>query len=110
MPETKVAHNVVSYNAVLDAVHGRAQAADLFRKARKSGHFTDLCKKGPTYLDLHDMSAGAAWTAVEWWFAEVLPTVFQQSKPRTCVIITGWGKSRELWQRSDNQSFIMAKL
>ncbi|OLP85583.1 Pentatricopeptide repeat-containing protein, chloroplastic, partial [Symbiodinium microadriaticum] len=112
MRKAKVEATVISYNAVLEAACSKAcgQAEDVFLQARQSGLYDNLCNEEPTLLDLHYMSAGAGWMAVRWWLLEVLPQQLSSKKHSRCIIITGWGKSRPIWVKSDVQAFVLDKL
>ena len=60
-------------------------------------------------LDLHGLSEGAAFLAVRWWLAEVRSKQLRSSTflPDRLTIITGWGKSRRVWQDSDVKSAVL---
>ena len=112
MGKARVNATFSSYNAVLEAASSEApgQGYELFLQARMSGLYGHLLKKGPAVLDVHDMSTGAGWIAVRWWLLEVLPPLLSSKQPRCCIIITGWGKSRAIWQKSDVQTGIQDNL
>ena len=49
-------------------------------------------------LDLHGHSEGAAETATRWWLEEQAPSMKEN---KLLIIVTGWGKNRQMWQTSD---------
>lgn len=108
MTDDQVSPNLVSYNALFDCLHETDVGPILFRQARPL--YTGLLRKGITTLDLHDMSAGAAWLAVRWWFSDILPHYIHPTARQSGDIITGWGKSRPIWSNSDINAFVSAKL
>eukprot|EP00746_Dinoflagellata_sp_MGD_P044129 gnl/MRDRNA2_/MRDRNA2_20772_c0_seq1.p1 gnl/MRDRNA2_/MRDRNA2_20772_c0~~gnl/MRDRNA2_/MRDRNA2_20772_c0_seq1.p1 ORF type:complete len:138 (-),score=30.65 gnl/MRDRNA2_/MRDRNA2_20772_c0_seq1:24-437(-) len=96
--ENDLQPNIVSYNAVLDAVHGRIEGKQIFQRALDAGVYPGLLAKGQNVLDLHDLSPGAARLAIDWWTTCVIPCLLQ-SKERIMKLemITGWGRSRKAW-------------
>ena len=47
---------------------------------------------------VHDHSEGAAETATRWWLEEQVPSMKEN---KLLIIVTGWGKNRQMWQTSD---------
>ena len=64
-------------------------------------------------LDLHELSEGAAETAVRWWLEERVPdrvTSASDAAPTRLELITGWGKSRSVFQNGDVRARVEAVL
>ena len=64
-------------------------------------------------LDVHDLSEGAAETAVRWWLEEGVRdrvAAAPDEAPERLELITGWGKSREVAQVTDVRARIEAVL
>ena len=110
MSKAKLDPTVTSYNSVLDCIFDKSHGEVLFAQALSLGLYDSRHKKGSGLLDLHDMSPGAAWMAVCCWLLEELPPLLSRTGPRSCTIITGFGKSRPMWREADNQAFIMNML
>ncbi|CAE6951880.1 unnamed protein product [Symbiodinium natans] len=110
LPRAQLTPDDVSYNAVLDSLHDKRLGPTLFEEAVEAGIYGNLCAEGPGCLDLHELSPGAAQSAVRWWLTRVLPPVLSQHKRLRCVIITGWGKSRPAWSTSDVQASVLSWL
>ena len=52
-------------------------------------------------IDLHGLSEGTARVVLCHWLSTAVPTKLEQDKELTCLIVTGYGKSRNQWQTSD---------
>ena len=107
--------DLVVFNAILDAVctSQPARARELWKLGCSRGHFTDFEEWGTTAcLDLHDLSEGAAETAVLWWLEEGVPARLAagSATPQRLELITGWGKSRAAHQSGDVRGRIEALL
>ena len=100
------AENVITYNEVLKGTYSRPHGFMVYCQARDKGIYGNLCSKGPTSLDVHGMSRGAAEMAVKCWLLETLPAQLSSKKPKTCTIITGWGKSRPSWKWDSDPCFL----
>ena len=108
--------DVVSFNAILDALSsqlGRARALWKLGCARGCYRGYEQWGSAPA-LDLHDLSEGAAETAVRWWLEEGVPDRIAAAAlgaaPKRLELITGWGKSREVAQVADVRARIEAVL
>ena len=92
-----------TFNAVLDAVctPQRAKARALWLQGVELGHYAkfETQERGVPKLDLHDLSEGAAETAVRWWLEERVPAM--STPPKRLIIVTGWGKSRSALATGD---------
>merc|ERR1711879_360921 len=98
MAERRIEQDLVSFNAVLDAAGKQPPGGELFHTALMAGVYPGLCRKGPGVLDLHDLSAGAAIHAVNWWL-KASSTV--NANASQLVIIVGQPSSRKhTWQHS----------
>ena len=76
MEEAKIAHDVVSYNAVLDAVATNIPLGrKLFEEGVQKGYYARVSRLGTQWfeLDLHFLSLGGGEIALGWWFGELLP-------------------------------------
>ncbi|CAE7247334.1 unnamed protein product [Symbiodinium natans] len=101
-----LAPDTISYNAVLEAA-GDADGEALFLSALPSA-YPRLLAKGREYLDLHDLSAGAAKFAVRWWLGHV--GYWSGRHPSGLEIITGRGSTRKAWSTSDLKGSVEALL
>ena len=62
---------------------------------------------------MHDLSEGAAETAVRWWLEERVPLLrasTNDGEPERLEIITGWGKSRAVTARGDVRARVRSVL
>ena len=104
----------VSYNSLLDAVQGKPFAIGLFQKALRHGIFPKVAAARWNRIDLHDLSEGAAQLAVWWWlYVLVLPELSSSLHSGAlcrCEVVTGYGKSRMDWHRSDIRAATMSLL
>ena len=78
-----------------------SHARVLYLEAINKGVFNTQNEKrenGMPKLDLHDHSEGAAETATRWWLEEQVPSMKEN---KLLIIVTGWGKNRQMWQTSD---------
>ena len=104
--------NLVTFNAILDAVSADVpRALALWKLGLTSGHYPSIkasTEKGSPKLDLHDLSEGAAVTAVRWWLEERMPSA--AAAPRELTIVTGWGKSRPSHKDGDVRGRVEAVL
>ena len=86
----------------------RAVFLVLFQQALEDQAWQAMLCRGGTQLDLYDHSCGSATLPVPWWLAEIVPETAAMGKSLTSLqIITGWGKSRELWQTSDVRASVL---
>lgn len=107
--------DVVSFNAILDALSSQlGRARELWKLGCSRGCYCGFERWGSVpALDLHDLSEGAAETAVRWWLEEGVPgraAVALGAAPKRLELITGWGKSREVAQVADVRARIEAVL
>ena len=107
---SQVDTSMCCFNAILDAL-GRAQPArarQLWKLGCARGCYhsferwsssSGLCLQ----LDLHDLSEGAAETAVRWWLEERVRDRerLHLPLPERLELITGWGKSRGATDKGD---------
>ncbi|CAE7412296.1 unnamed protein product [Symbiodinium natans] len=107
MPEAHTTPSVVSFNALLDALQDRPMGRAMFLRAREAGLYSCLCIDSPFTLDLHELSYGPTVHAVAWWFMEVLEPILSPTETQTCIIITGWGKTRPSWSATNLQAFVL---
>ena len=93
-----VVPNMGIFNAVLDAVcvPQPAEARALWLRGVDRGVYADFegWERGTPKLDLHGFSEGAAETTVRWWLEG-------HAHHLQKIIVTGWGKHRQVWQRGD---------
>ena len=106
--------SVVTYNALLDATGSvdRPRSRKLYLEAVRRGLYADPMATD-YQLDLHDHSEGAAETAVRWWLEDPIPERLKDSDgatPKQLTIVTGWGKTREVYQTTDVRARVMAVL
>ena len=105
----------VSFNAILDAVCAEpARARELWKLGCSRGVFQGFERwRAVPELDLHDLSQGAAETAVRWWLEEGVPSRVAAAPavvPTRLELITGYGKSRAVHQESDVRARVKALL
>lgn len=101
METVGVIHDVVSFNAVLDAVSSQVQLGRrLFELGIEKGFYARVSRLGTQWLelDLHFLSLGGGEIALGWWFEECLvPYLVNTSKLAAVTsidIVTGYGKTR----------------
>jgi pentatricopeptide repeat protein len=101
MDTVGVERDVVSFNAVLDAVSPQVQLGRrLFELGIEKGFYARVSRLGEQWLelDLHFLSLGGGEIALGWWFEECLvPYLVNTSKlaaVKSIDIVTGYGKTR----------------
>jgi pentatricopeptide repeat protein len=101
MEKARVGRDVVTYNAVLDAVSSEIQLGrTLFKEGVEKGFYARVSRLGSQWLelDLHFLSLGGGEIALGWWFEECLvPYLMNTSKleaMQSISIVTGYGKTR----------------
>ena len=101
MEKVGVSRDVVSFNAVLDAVSSQVQLGRrLFELGIEKGFYARVSRLGTQWLelDLHFLSLGGGEIALGWWFEECLvPYLMNTSKlaaVKSIDIVTGYGKTR----------------
>jgi pentatricopeptide repeat protein len=104
-----VKKDVVTYNAVLDAVSSQITLGRrLFEEGIEKGFYAQVSRVGKHWLelDLHFLSLGGGEIALGWWFEECLvPFLMDTSKldsVQTITIVTGYGKTRTRGRRQNN--------
>lgn len=104
-----VKKDVVTYNAVLDAVSSQITLGrHLFEEGIEKGFYAQVSRVGKHWLelDLHFLSLGGGEIALGWWFEECLvPFLMDTSKldtVQTITIVTGYGKTRTRGRRQFN--------
>jgi pentatricopeptide repeat protein len=104
-----VKKDVVTYNAVLDAVSSQITLGRrLFEEGIEKGFYAQVSRVGKHWLelDLHFLSLGGGEIALGWWFEECLvPFLMDTSKldsVQTITIVTGYGKTRTRGRRQFN--------
>ena len=93
--------NIITYNAILDAVCASdpVKARELYLHGRNLyGNVHSIENSNPK-LDLHNHSEGAGETAVRWWLEQQAPAMTCESEQ--LIIVTGWGKSRSAIKNGD---------
>lgn len=105
MPRSTVKPNRVTLCALLDSPGISAQnlGGQIFQHGllpilRESAAFRDL------RLDLHEHSEGSARLTLQWWLSTTVAKRLEVSHKLVCIVITGYGKSREAWRTSDIQA------
>lgn len=101
MEKVGVVRDVVSFNAVLDAVCSEVKLGRrLFELGIEKGFYARVSRLGTQWLelDLHFLSLGGGEIALGWWFEECLvPYLVNTSKleaVKSIDIVTGYGKTR----------------
>jgi hypothetical protein len=102
MERDGVKRDVVTHNAVLDAVRTNVPLArDIFHEGVKIGFYAKVSRLGEHWLelDLHFLSIGGGEIAMCWWFEECLVPYLCNStkleKVKAINIVTGYGKTRK---------------
>ena len=103
MPAAKLLPNIVTYNALLDCTEigsskslgGHIFQHGLLKILQGSSVFHDL------EVDLHDQSEGAARLTLQWWLSTTVAKHLEVSDRLDCIVVTGYGKSRQAWGTSD---------
>lgn len=103
--------DVVTYNAVLDAVCSQVDLAEqIFHEGVGRGFYAKVSRLGTQWLelDLHFLSLGGGETALRWWFEKCLVPYLGNSKELASVksidIVTGYGKTRARGARKGDDS------
>ena len=104
MPAAKLLPNIVTYNALLDCTEiGSSQSL--------GGHIFQhgLLKTGSSVfqdlkVDLHDHSEGAARLTLRWWLSTTVAKRLECSDRLDCIVVSGYGKSRQAWDRTNVQA------
>merc|ERR1719356_2293499 len=111
MDQAGVKRDVVTYNAVLDAVCSRADLAEhIFHEGVERGFYAKVSRLGTQWLelDLHFLSLGGGETALRWWFQKCLLPYLGDSRElatvRSIDIVTGYGKTRSRAARKGDDS------
>jgi pentatricopeptide repeat protein len=101
MEKAGVARDVVTYNAVLDAVSSQIRLGRmLFQEGVEKGFYARVSRLGTQWfeLDLHFLSLGGGEIALGWWFEECLLPYMNNTEKLQDVnsisIVTGYGKTR----------------
>ena len=109
MDRIRVAKDVVTYNAVLDAVSSQVELGRrLFKEGVEKGFYARVSRLGTQWLelDLHFLSLGGGEIALGWWFEECLvPYLINTSKleaVQSISIVTGYGKTRSRGARMND--------
>ncbi|CAK9042224.1 unnamed protein product [Durusdinium trenchii] len=102
MFEANVPPDLVSYNALFDCAEIRDSAIGraLFEKCNLP-EILELKGCGASEIDLHDLSEGFARAVLCHWLSTAIATKLEQEKELTCLIVTGYGKSRKEWDTTD---------
>jgi hypothetical protein len=82
-------------------IHAEQLAAQIFQQGLPS-----LLGRAPSvsaqHIDLHGLSEGAARLMLRWWLSIlVAPRLTHGTNGTRCIVITGYGKSRQSWRQSD---------
>lgn len=106
MDEVGVRRDVVTYNAILDAVASQIKLGRmLFEEGVKKGFYARVSRLGEHWfeLDLHFLSLGGGEIALGWWFEECLVPYLVNTellqKVKSISIVTGYGKTRTRGRR-----------
>lgn len=107
MDEVKVKRDVVTFNAVLDAVASQVQLGRmLFEEGVKQGFYARVSRLAKQWfeLDLHFLSLGGGEIAMGWWFEVCLvPYLVNKCEKlkdvKSISIVTGYGKTRTRGRR-----------
>ena len=109
MSKQNVLPNLVTYNALLQsaAVHSGEIGRQLFLQCNLPEVRT-LRACGSSKIDLHDLSEGTALLALRYWLSNAVARDLESSDPLTCIIITGYGKSRKDWDTTDVRQAVLS--
>jgi pentatricopeptide repeat protein len=107
MDEVGVKRDVVTFNAVLDAVASQVQLGRmLFEEGVKQGFYARVSRLAKHWfeLDLHFLSLGGGEIAMGWWFEVCLvPYLVNKCEKlkevKSISIVTGYGKTRTRGRR-----------
>ena len=108
MPRSTVKPNRVTFCALLDCpristqnLGGQIFQHGLLPILQESAAFQDL------KVDLHEHSEGAARLTLQWWLSTTVAKRLEVSHKLDCIVVTGYGKSREAWRTSDIQAAVL---
>jgi hypothetical protein len=106
MERENVKRDVVTYNAVLDAVSSEIRLGRLlFEEGVKQGFYARVSRLAKHWfeLDLHFLSLGGGEIALGWWFEECLVPYLMNTEKlkdvKSISIVTGYGKTRTRGRR-----------
>ena len=102
MLDVHVEPNLVSYNALFDipAICGSDIGSYMF-KLCKLRSISALRECEASKIDLHNLSEGTAQLVLCHWLETAVAQELEGNSSLTCTIITGYGKSRKLWDCTD---------
>ena len=116
MPGAAVVPDEISYACLIDCLHGYNYSASLaaFSQALRADCFEKLRGMSPDIIDLHDLSEAASQLAVQWWLSTIVaPELGRRQRTHDTfkpLVVTGYGKSRQVWDTSDVQESIIQML
>jgi hypothetical protein len=55
-------------------------------------------------VDLHEHSEGSARLTLQWWLSTTVAKHLQDRDRLDCIVVTGYGKSRQAWDTTDVQA------
>ena len=104
--KAKLLPGIVTYNALLDckeigssqSLGGHIFQQGLLKILQGTSVFQDL------KVDLHDHSEGAARLTLQWWLSTTVAKRLEVSERLECIVVTGYGKSRQAWDRTNVQA------
>jgi hypothetical protein len=106
MDKYNIKKDVVTYNAVLDAVCSQVRLGRmLFEEGVKKGFYAKVSRLATHWfeLDLHFLSLGGGEIAMGWWFEECLVPYLNNTDKlneiKSISIVTGFGKTRTRGRR-----------
>lgn len=110
MPHSRIEPDTVTYNSILDCRSISIQMSDQIFQEALPALLSRLPPIQAQYLDLHGLSEGSARLMLHWWLSTVVARRLCCESPLSCVVVTGYGKSRQCWHASDLQAATMDTL
>ena len=110
MPHSRIEPDTVTYNSILDCRSiSTKMLGQIFQEALPA-LLSRLPPIQAQHLDLHGLSEGSARLMLHWWLSTVVVRRLRCESALSCVIVTGYGKSRQCWHESDLQAATMDTL
>ena len=106
MVGAKVEPDIVTYNALL-------ACRDIYGNKNLGGHIFQhgllpILHKSTEFhhrmVDLHEHSEGSARLTLQWWLSTTVAKHLQDRDRLDCIVVTGYGKSRQAWDTTDVQA------
>ena len=103
----KVQPDMVTYSVLLDCRHIASEKSRLGGDIYQKG-LLPILKRSSAFkglkVDLHYHSEGAARLTLLWWLSTTVARRLEENDRLECTVVTGQGKSRQVWDTTDVQA------